>query len=199
MADRDIFVEVPATNHDLLTLDEAKMLLGLSLADTSKDAQLSLQISIASQTIARMANRIFAEQTVIETWREVGNGRLFLSQWPIDEATGIIDVTAGGNGLSIPDYDLEGQSGKLSVYGGSVSIGVPYAIGRYPAGYIEAVGSSSRRMLRTARAPIEAYYPSNTGHWSEPAVVHYTGGYKLPDEAPMPLKQAAAVGASLAL
>lgn len=149
MANRDILVVVPATTQDLLTLDEAKTLLGMSTADTSRDAQLQMQISIASATIAEMANRCFGEQTVIETWRDFnGEGRLFLSQWPIVDPTGITEVTEDGvERIADIDYDLEGQSGKLD-------------------------------LLR---------------QWNEPAIVHYTGGYKLPDEAPLPLKYAALV------
>lgn len=149
MADRDIFVETPAIEQDLLTLDECKTLLNINLTDTSRDAQLKMQISIASAIIADMVNRKpelgFGETTVIETWRDVGNGRLFLMHWPI-KTDGIIDISAGGTPLLPGDYRVDTNSGKVSI----------------------------------------------DGNWKEPAVVHYTGGYKLPDEAPLPLKQACA-------
>lgn len=165
MADRDLFIITRATTQDLLTLTEAKLLLGLDPNDTSKDEQLQLQISIASATIAEMANRTFAEEELIESWREIGDGRLFLSHWPIEDPTGIISVTSGSVELIAGEYDLEGDSGKLSVYNGT-----------------------------PVTTPTGVVYWGNTGtgsHWAEPAVVHYIGGYQLPEEAPLPLKQAA--------
>lgn len=152
MADRDITVVTPATSQDLISLAECKLFLNISAIDTSRDAQLQQQISIASAVLADMANRKpelgFGETTVIETWREVGNGRLFLMHWPVKQPGGIIDVTANGNVLVPADYRLESYSGKLSLSGG--------------------------------------------GSWPEPAVVHYTGGFVLPEKAPLPLKRACA-------
>jgi hypothetical protein len=60
MADRTITVLTPAVDTDLLTLQEAKQLMGLSLADTSDDAQLQLFIDINSEMVARYCNRVFA-------------------------------------------------------------------------------------------------------------------------------------------
>jgi hypothetical protein len=36
-------------------------------------------------------------------------------------------------------------------------------------------------------------FDGNGGTWDEPAIVNYTGGYILPTEAPLPLKQATAI------
>lgn len=156
MADRTIKVVTSATNFDLLTLDEAKLLLGISATDTSHDAQLTMMITVYSQTIAELCNRTFAKETVIETWREMTNGRLFLSHWPVKE-TDITTVTAGTDAtlLDSTEYELEESSGKVSFIttpGGAMSV-----------------------------------------PWDPPAVVSYTGGFDLPDEAPMPLKQATAL------
>ena len=151
MADRDIFVEAPADEQDLLTLEECKTMLKIPLADTASDEQLEMQISTASAIIADMANRKpelgFGETTVIETWREIGNGRMFVMHWPIKKDS-VIDINAGGYALTATDYGVDFNSGKVSMYG----------------------------------AP-----------WKEPAIVHYTGGFKLPDDAPLPLKRACAV------
>lgn len=152
MADRDIFVVTRAETQDLVSLDEAKLYLNLNWTNPTFDEQLQMQISIASATIAEIANRTFAEEELIETWREIGNGRLFLSHWPIKDPEGIISVEHGGGyGLVAGEYTLEGDSGKLSY-----------------------------------RAPNDAV----SGQWQAPAKVHYVGGYKLPEEAPLPLKQA---------
>src|SRR5215471_11961627 len=84
MADRDVLVLTPATNFDLMTLQEAKTMLGMSLTDTSDDAQLQLFIDINSATVARLCNRTFAREEVSETWRELNGGhRIFLSHWPV--------------------------------------------------------------------------------------------------------------------
>jgi hypothetical protein len=161
MADRTIKVITPATNFDFLTLDEAKQLLGLLTADTSHDEQITMMISIFSQTIAEYCHRVFARETVIETWREEFNGRLFLSHWPVKEAD-IQVVSAGSawtNGTVVPpvvldasQYELEEASGKLS--------------------FIANPGGTQSMS------------------WDWPTVVTYTGGYDLPAEAPLPLKQA---------
>lgn len=154
MADRSIIVLTRATVFDLLTVDECKTLLGLDKNDHTQDEQLQLMISAESATIAEICNRTFAQEKVQESWREVGNGRLFLSHWPIKKAEDIESVTAGGSPLDLAGYELEPDSGKLSVFTGGTA---------------------------------------TDSHWNEAAVVVYTGGYILPEEAPLPLKQAAAI------
>jgi hypothetical protein len=149
MADRSIVVLTPATEFDLLTVEECKLLLGLDPNDTSQDMQLQAMISVNSALLAEACNRTFAQEKVRESWREVGNGRLFLSHWPVKEEIDIESVTAGDVLLVPGEYELEPASGKLSVY-------------------------------------------TDSG-WPMPAIVIYTGGYILPDEAPLPLKQACAI------
>jgi hypothetical protein len=173
MADRTIEILTPATDSDLMTLDEAKQLMGLSLTDTTEDAQLQLFIDINSATIARLCNRIFAREEVREEWRELGcqlswpgyyypdyvpyySGtvgrsdahRLFLSHWPV-EAIDIESVESPPGTLLDPSaYEIETLSGKLECL---------------------------------------------TGSFVEPVVVTYWGGYNLPEDAPLPLKQACAL------
>src|SRR6516164_327811 len=103
MAAVDYTATVPALttdgSHDLLTLNECKLLLGMSTTDTTHDAQLALQISIYSQTIERMCNRILAKETGIEAWREDGgSGRVFLTHFPV-KAADIQSVSVGGSVL----------------------------------------------------------------------------------------------------
>jgi len=151
MADRTIDVLEPADNFDILTIEEAKTLLGMSKTDTSQDELLQMWITIFSQTAAAMCNRTFAKQRVTETWRETYNGRLFLSQWPVkpDELESVSDASID---LAADQYELESKSGKLS-------------------NIMNPGGSQSTR-------------------WTTPAVVTYSGGYELPDEAPWDLKHA---------
>jgi hypothetical protein len=153
MADRTIDVITPATVFDLLTLDEAKLLVGIPTTDTTHDAVIPMLISTNSTMIAELCNRTFAKEKVTETWRETVNGRLFLSHWPVID-TDVESVADAGVTLAVGEYELEGQSGKLS----NILPGGP------------------------ASSP-----------WMTPAVVTYTGGYVLPDDAPLPLKHATAI------
>jgi hypothetical protein len=152
MADVTVHVLTPATTTDLVTLDECKLLSGILLTDTSQDAYLTMQISIQSDIVALMCNRVFAREEVEESWRqmqvdpEIGGPRLFLTHWPV-AAADIETVLMNETELTPDLWDLEERTGKLSNYVG----------------------------------------------WGEPAVVTYTGGYILPDDAPLPLKHATAL------
>jgi hypothetical protein len=122
MADRIITVLTPATSLDFVTLDEAKMLLGLSLTDTTDDAQLQLFIDMNSATVMRMCNRIFAREQVREEWRELNGGcRLFPSHWPIG-ATDILSIESPiGTVLDPSMYELEQESGKVEFMSGGLA------------------------------------------------------------------------------
>lgn len=150
MADVTVKVITPATNFDLLTLDEAKLLLGIASGDTSQDELLQMQISINSAYVSEICNRTFARETVTETWREIYDGRLFLTHWPVKEAD-IESVSSAGYSWPVEAYELEEASGKLS----NVTI-----------------------------------YAAESTAWAQSVIVTYTGGFILPDEAPLPLKQA---------
>src|SRR5262245_35595538 len=118
MAAVDFHPTVPAdpqTNkHDLLTLQECKLLLGLDPALTTYDQTLALQISIYSQAIEREIPRVLAKETGVECWREDGgSGRIFLTHFPV-KAGDITNVTAGGSVIAPSAYELEERSGKLS-------------------------------------------------------------------------------------
>jgi hypothetical protein len=149
MANVTVKVLEPAISIDFLTLEEAKLLLNIT--DTSQDQLLAMQISIYSATVAEMANRTFAREKVQETWRELYNGRLFLTHWPVKEID-IESVWSAGS-AHLP-FELEEGSGKL-----------------------ENVGP----------------YDAESTSWPQAVTVVYTGGFILPDEAPLPLKQATAL------
>lgn len=153
MADVTVIPITPATSFDFLTLEEAKILLGIAPGDTSQDPQLALLISIYSVSVAEMCNRTFAREKVYETWREIDNGRVFLTHYPVT-LDDIESVSAGGGGYANDQYELEPASGKLSNV-------LPYA------------AASTR--------------------WVQSVDVTYTGGFNLPDEAPLPLKHATAI------
>src|SRR5882672_4743043 len=141
MADVTVKILTPATVFDLMTLDELKQALGISVSTQVSDDQWEWLIESNSATIAELCNRVFAKEEVEESWRDLVNRRVFLTHYPV-KAADIQSVTTNGNVRL--DYELEEASGKLSIF--------------------------------TDQA--------------EPIVVTYTGGFDLPDEAPMPLKQA---------
>jgi hypothetical protein len=153
MADVIVQVTDPAASTDLITLDELKINLGLpSGTPSASDAQLIQAISYNSDLLSVLCNRVFARETVKETWRWDGceclaNPRIYLTHFPVDAAD-IQSVTTGGSLVDSTDYELESQTGKL------------------------------RYLL---------------GGWLDPTVIVYTGGYILPDDAPLPLKQAASI------
>ena len=198
MADRTIKILTPATETDLLTLEEAKQWLGINLADTSQDALLSSMISMFSAEIAQRINRhptvTLGEEEVLETWRETMNGRLFLSHWPVKEenvvSVTVGDVTAtpvryvrGGlydRGLVIAEQRRSDRDGALVVTERRLLAPreVPLMTGEYELE--EASGKVSNISIGGAQAV----------GWNHPVTVHYTGGYKLPDEAPLELKHA---------
>jgi hypothetical protein len=148
MADVWVKVLVPADSYALLTLDELKGMLNLSPTDTHEDVQLRLWIDQYSDVVATMCNRVFAYETVEETWRSeqppFDRPRLFLTRYPVADD----DITAvespRGSAIDPAVYEVENSSGKLRI--------------------------------ETA--------------WTEPVMVTYSGGYRLPDEAPPALKAA---------
>lgn len=181
MADRTIKVLTKATDTDLLTIDEAKLLLGMNSADTSQDEALSSMIATFSEEIAEKLNRhptvTVGKEEVLETWRETMNGRLFLSHWPVKEED-IISVTIG---------DAEVIPVRLVQRGGGARFGdevilSPRAVSMVAGDYEleEASGKLSNIRIGGAQAV----------SWNYPVTVHYSGGYLLPDECPKPLKHA---------
>lgn len=126
MADIIIKVLEPADDFALLTLEEAKVLLSIDAADTTGDAQLQMLIDQNSAVIAKMCNRTLAKEKVRETWRCLGepcdcidgasSRRLFLSHWPIKEVDIESVESPRGMALTAYDYELEEQSGKITLY-----------------------------------------------------------------------------------
>jgi hypothetical protein len=138
MADHWEEIVTPATSHDLVTLDEAKMMLGIPLTDTSQDVQLAMMITQNSILIAEYCNRgargahTFGKETLIETVFDIGEGKpVWLSHYPIAPAN-ITSVEA--NGALTTDYKLDANTGKLGVNGGSGIWGAPVIV-EYTGGY----------------------------------------------------------------
>ena len=155
----DITVEVlepaegyPAETMSFLSLEEAKLLLGLHTDDTANDEQLKFQIAIASSTIMTACNRMFARQKVAESWRELGSRRLFLTHWPV-KRDDIESVLSGNQTLGPGAYELEERSGKLSNFAGSAEpVVVTYSGGfELPEGAELPLKQATELLVRLAR------------------------------------------------
>lgn len=152
MADITIKVLTPATDFSLIALDELKIALGIPAGDTSEDAQLNQMIEQASSTISIMTNRVFARETVRETWRDLDSRRLYLSHWPVTEDD-IESVATAGQVLDPSTYELEEQSGKLSIFTAQPEpIVVTYTGGfALPDEAVPALKQAAALLVRTAR------------------------------------------------
>jgi hypothetical protein len=152
MSEPLVNVITAATEVGLISLDDAKILLDISPADTSKDAQLQMLIDQNSMALALQANReTFAKEKVEERWDCVGpvccpdgTCKIYLTRYPVKFADIETVESPEGNLIDPSRYRLEQLTGKLILIDGC-------------AGEI---------------------------------LITYTGGYDLPDEAPLPLQQA---------
>jgi Phage gp6-like head-tail connector protein len=124
-----------ADNIDLISLEDAKIMLGIT--DASTDAQLQLLITQNSAVIAEECNRVFAREKVIEYWDWYGPDwltfppgitRLYLTHYPVSKID-IESVEAAGNILPVTDYYLEERSGKLIIYASYSHVAVTYTGG----------------------------------------------------------------------
>ena len=114
MVDIIIKTITPAESQDLMTLDELKTKLGITVSTPDQDATLSALITAYSDVIATLCNRVFGKETVMETWRGLDSNRLFLSHYPIDVETDVTDVDCPrGTTLDPSGYEIELKSGKV--------------------------------------------------------------------------------------
>jgi len=123
MADVTIKIIEPADDFDLMTLDELKVSLGIT--DATQDQALEDQIDRYSDVVSVMCNRVFARETVRETWRcfqsDCPGTRLFLSHWPVKEEDIAAVEAPGGTVLDPAAYELEERSGKLTIFNNTES------------------------------------------------------------------------------
>lgn len=164
-----ITVVTPAQDVSLVSLYEAK--IGLNLAsstDAALDEQLELLIEWSSSEIAAMCNRVFAQETVVETFQSIGswNNRTYLSRYPVKT---ISAITEDGVTLTTDDYTLDKETGLLirsdSYWSTPISVS-------YTGGY--SLPNDAPRALRQAAVLMarEAYYASTRGDASIRMVAH---------------------------
>jgi hypothetical protein len=123
-------VITPATSLDLVTLDQAKALLGIDPADTSKDAQISQHIAATSAAINNYCDRIFVQQVYRDQVRNAygGYGEPFVTrQYPIAlDVAGVplVAVTEAGVALDPAYLEVYPEAGSLYRLDGTAA---PYA------------------------------------------------------------------------
>jgi hypothetical protein len=175
-------VVTPAPSFDLTTLATVKAELGL--LTTAEDVNLALWITQASAACAAYCNRVFASETVIETFRNRFNFRfrndstnrvdaIRLERYPV---TSIVSMTEDAIPLVVDvDYQLDASTGmmyrldatndaimqwdfqKLAVQyaGGYALLGaLPYNIERACITAVEVFRSSAARDARVKQESI---------------------------------------------
>jgi hypothetical protein len=153
MADIWVKVLTPATSYALLTLDELKAILNVPLADTSEDTQLQMLIDQYSDVIATMCNRVFAYESVEETWRCGDSPRLFLTRYPVADADLVSVESPRGSVLDPTIYELENASGKLRIEGAwAEPVTVTYSGGyQLPDAAPQALKAATGMLIQAAR------------------------------------------------
>jgi hypothetical protein len=127
-----IEVVTEAKETALLTLHDAKIGLNMLITGTAaSDDQVELMIKWASNEISTLCNRVFAQETVIETILDLEATRIYLSHYPVKKIT---EVNENGVVLSTTDYNLEAKTGKLTRLGGVLLWTMPTVI-KYTGGY----------------------------------------------------------------
>lgn len=109
-------IVTPNANRDLTDLANLKAEIGTDSG--FDDTQLGKFITQASNIIAQYCNRVFAIETVAETFRfgTFGAHNLMLSRYPITEVVSIIEVETT---LTGPDYGLDPETGILDRFDSS--------------------------------------------------------------------------------
>lgn len=93
----------------LCTLANVKLLLGLAIDDTTRDALLEKLITVASAAASKECSRSFERQTVTgEPYAANGLPYLFLRVWPVQEIASVVvcgQALAAGTDYSASDAD----------------------------------------------------------------------------------------------
>ena len=138
-------VIVPADSYALVTVDQAKEALGISLDDMTQDAAVQAQIEQVSAAVARYCDREFVIQTyrdqlrAVCSWLRYGEP-LPTAQKPIAEADGVplVTITENGAELDTTAFEVDAEHGllyRLDSYGASAAWTGTAAILDYDAGY----------------------------------------------------------------
>ena len=155
-----------AKDVSLLTLHDAK--LGLNLLTASfNDDQVELMVKWASSEIAKLCNRVLAQETLIETILELEASRIYLSHYPIKEIT---EISEAGTVLTTADYNLDVRTGTLSRADG-VFWGLPTVI-KYTGGYDLPQKAQPELASAALLVTREAYHAALRGDASIRMIMH---------------------------
>jgi len=111
-----------ADSYDLTVLETVKAELGIELSDTSQDSNLTRLIHETSAAISKICNRVFAEETVSEVFRNLGDrawdGRIgersyesiILRRRPISSITSVFEDDIE---VDPSEYECDFESGIL--------------------------------------------------------------------------------------
>jgi len=163
-------VVTPAKESSLLSVYECKLALGLPSGDPSKDNQLELLIKWASDEVSTLCGRVFARETVVDTFREFGQqNHVYLTHFPVEAA----DVTSvsEGNGAPLDPtlYEINEDGGIVSKLSGLWNDPV---IVSYTGGYdlpLDAPPALAQAVQLLTR---EAYYANLRGDQTVRMVGH---------------------------
>jgi hypothetical protein len=154
MADLITKILQPATTYDLMSLAEIKLVLNIATTDTSSDAELAQLITRFSDVVSVTCHRVFAKETVAETWRCIQSNRVFLTHFPA-LITDIQSVECPrGTFLDSTGWEFEEQSGKLELQVGMSDPVVVTYIGGYdlPDAAPQALKQATELMILEYRA-----------------------------------------------
>ena len=108
-------VVVPASERNLVTLEDLREQLRVRPGDVANDAWLAKVIARASLAAERYCNRVFALQTYQDTFLAGMTGMtgepMVLSQAPVDPTS--LEVLVDGGVIAAQDYALEPLAGHL--------------------------------------------------------------------------------------
>lgn len=100
-------VTTPASSYDLTLLATVKAELGIT--DRAEDPNLTRWIKQASEAVAKYCNRVFAEETLTETFRlKSREDGLLLARFPVSAITSVVE---NDTTLAATDYELASDGG----------------------------------------------------------------------------------------
>ena len=128
-----IQIITPATNRMLTTLD-AVYARGVVDEDTADDNAVEAMIRSASAAVERYCGRVFARETVKETFRVCSAQVLQLSRLPV---TSVTSVTMAGDTIDSDDYEFDSETGAIyKLYGDYPAVWAGKIEITYVGGYI---------------------------------------------------------------
>ena len=103
-------IVTPAQSYDLTVLDTVRAELGIT--DRAEDENLARWITQASDVVASYCNRVFARETIAETFRlATRESDLLLSRYPVQS---IASVDENDETLAATDYEVKPENGVLT-------------------------------------------------------------------------------------